>query len=127
VKETWQDLARDSFAAAMELRRAGRFRSCVSRAYFTGFSLVAGELTSAGVTFAEGREGPEHRRVAELVKSNLPGLKPWRRIELMRLIRVLYRSRLEADYRPVIAFGGKEATDSVIRAARVFHLLGVHR
>ena len=94
---TWHAVATDNFKAAGEAKTCGRWRTCVSRAYYSAYSTIASGLARHGITHREGRMGPEHNQVPALVKKLVP-----RELgsAVSDLIISLRRLRERADYHP---------------------------
>jgi len=120
-------MARSSYAASVELRKARLFRSSVSRAYFAAFAAVTARLDEQGVRFTSDFEGPSHSAVQRLAESNLTGLRKWQKRDLQNLINVLRNSRIQADYRPSFAVGLPEARQALQDAGTVLSMLEVPR
>ncbi len=123
----WADIANDSLAAAKELKESGRVRSCLSRAYYSAYAGVTGELVSClGSIGPNGRENPGHEQVVKMVKHNLNperfSLK--QRQELGRCFKRLLSFRIEADYDPSSSLDEQDAVLSLKHASRVLAILG---
>ena len=56
---TWNEIALDSFDAAVSLLPANRLRSSISRAYYAAYSAVAGKMQKAEVAFPHGWKKPK--------------------------------------------------------------------
>src|SRR5436190_24364733 len=96
---TWLDISLENEEAAKELARLKRFRSSVSRAYYSVYAAVTGRLVATGALPANDAENPSHKALPELIESNLPKLRTWQRRDLKSSTRRLYQLRLDADYR----------------------------
>ena len=119
--DTWLDLSRDCRKAASELVRKDRFRSAAARAYYAVYSKVSYEIVLAGLPFPTNREGPSHHKLKHMIEENLSCLGDRdRRFALSRIVSRLYVLRLDADYRPSILFGAREAREAVSLMNKVF-------
>ncbi|MGB2823318.1 MAG: HEPN domain-containing protein [Phycisphaerae bacterium] len=117
---TWKDLGTDSLAAATSLLRDGRFRSCISRAYYAAYSAATSELRKAkGVTFRYGWSNPSHEQLPRLIRDKLTSFGEASRRELLRAIRRLRMAREDADYRPAVSID-RGLTVNVVRDACLF-------
>lgn len=96
---TWQEISRENLIAAKSLSQDARWRSSVSRAYYAAYAAVAGALEGLA-QFPEGRHGPSHDRLPQLVMTYLTALRVFERRKLSTAARRLYRQRIAADYEP---------------------------
>ena len=98
----WDAAASDALGAAEALRRSGHFRSCVSRAYYAASSYVAASLVlDPGVVFRDGRQGPPHETLPDLLGERMVARMAPRAVSSIRRdLRVLYAARITADYLP---------------------------
>ena len=94
---TWQEIGQDNFRAGRELYQRGRYRSSVSRFYYSVFSSLTHELISAGVIFGEGHEAPTHKELPKLVNIHL-SLATAQKADSIAIIRRVYATRITADY-----------------------------
>ena len=117
----WRSLAQSAYEAAV-LLAARHWRSSVSRAYFAAYSIAAALLAEQGVAMPKGREGPSHRRVAELVENHLKRMQG-RRWPAAGLIRRLYGMRVAADYQPSVGVGMADARQALVAMVRVIKLM----
>lgn len=116
---TWQDLGQDCFNAAGELRRHGRWRSAISRAYYAAYSRIVQGLIARGVTMPA-RGNPSHVSLPSLVVIHLVDLSHARRSSLAAAVRRLYRLRLAADYQPATDVGEPDWRFALGLMAQVF-------
>jgi uncharacterized protein (UPF0332 family) len=105
---TWQEIARENLVAAKSLSQDARWRSSVSRAYYAAYAAVAGALEGLA-QFPEGRHGPSHDRLPQLVMTYLTVFKVYERRKLSVAARRLYRQRIAADYEPPMRVELEEA------------------
>ena len=117
----WNMMASSSYGAAGLLAQERYERSAVSRAYYAVYSRIAHVLASRGLTFADGREGPGHEQLADLVLHHLRMLGQYRWY-VAEDLRKLYKMRLEADYRPSHPVGVTDAQKAVRAMNRIFSL-----
>jgi uncharacterized protein (UPF0332 family) len=105
----WGDLAQDNTLAANEVFRAGRWRSCVSRAYYAVYSAVTAKLVEQGVTMPKSQQNPKHGSLPNLIGHNLVSLKHGVRWQLADSIDKLYKLRIIADYVPDVRVEERDA------------------
>lgn len=122
---SWIDVAIDSLRGAGELRRLGRYRSSVSRAYFAAFAGLTARLTEAGVVFGENAEAPAHSAVPDHISSNLPRQTRRKRQELKRLMHQLYEGRLVADYHASLTSDARSAKQALEASCCVLKILRI--
>jgi len=103
---------------------AERFRSSISRSYYTAYCAVTDALAGR-VTFGYGGNNPTHGELPNLIGSNLSGVSVDARYKIRKSVRVLYAMRAEADYVPTVSLGALEARNALREADRVLRLLGV--
>ena len=127
VPSDWLQLAREARSAAHSLTAPEHCRSCVSRCYYAAYLAVTGELLRQcrGITFAHGWGNPPHHELPRYIKNNLTGLPISTRRELSRDLRLLYKMREDADYRPSATVDADLATDARRVAHAVLGALGV--
>ena len=94
---TWGEIAENSWDAANNLHSSGYLRSCVSRAYYSAYSYATAALERKGIRFKDGRDGPPHASLPELVIANLE-LDRKRKYQVRRALVTLYKARVQADY-----------------------------
>lgn len=97
---SWSGIARDNSNAAKDLMRGQRYRSCISRSYYSLYSELSGGLLAQDVRVHGQRENPSHSDLPKLVANNMSGLTPHGRREVKRAIEFLYKLRVSADYYP---------------------------
>ena len=122
--EDWVAISIDSVAAAKALHNAGHYRSCVSRSHFGAYAAVASALEGA-IQYPDGREGPGHAALPRLVTSNLKGLNDRALRRVKQSIRMLYKARVDADYRPSSSPDRESSRDAVRAACAVRKELGL--
>jgi uncharacterized protein (UPF0332 family) len=93
------DMGVDGLAAAKELLAAGRWRSCVSRAYYAMYARTTHELSSL-TEFSEGRDGPSHHDLPDMLFDYLTRLAAGDRWRFSTAAERLYLLRVLADYKP---------------------------
>ena len=120
---TWHEIATDNEAAARELFRAGRWRSCVSRAYYAVYSAISGVLADQGLEFSGARANPDHADLPDLIESNIAGLRDWERRDLKSAARNLYAHRLAAYYDEEYPISDRTALAMTGTMNRAFGLL----
>ena len=121
MPDTWLDLARDARKSAGRLMLDGHNRSCASRAYYAAYSKVAHELVVVGgLDMPAGREGPSHSRLRTIIETSMPNMNRLRRAKLSELVGRLYTLRIDADYRPSIAFAAADARQAISMMETVF-------
>jgi len=121
VAMDWNTLASSSYGAVGLLAQERYDRSTVSRAYYAAYSRIAHMLALCGMTFADGREGPGHEKLDEVVLRHLRMLGQHRWL-VAEDLRTLYKMRLEADYRPSRPIEAMAARKAVRLMSRIFSL-----
>ena len=96
----WDELSRDSWRAAQELRDKGRLRSSVSRAYFAAYCGATHALSKKHLRYPKGRNNPPHEAVDTLVENYLSEYPRNTRRRVGNALRILRNARETADYRP---------------------------
>ena len=121
----WREVGEDSFHAAQGIKHHPR--SCVSRAYYAAYALMSSELVSTrGVKFVLGRDGPSHFLLPTLVENHLRNRMNISKIRgIKAALRRLYNIRLNADYRPNLQISSSDVRDALADAA--FILAALHR
>jgi uncharacterized protein (UPF0332 family) len=100
---TWPEMAIESLDAAKKLKESGHARSALSRAYYSAYALLTGELQRTKHTVSVGiRPNPSHEQLAKLAKANLDRTRydEQARLRLARGLRKLKQLRIAADYDP---------------------------
>lgn len=127
MAQTWLDMARDARRAASRLVTED-FRSCVSRAYYAAYSKVTHELVvTAGLTMPTNREGPNHPGetgtggIRRLIETSMPNMQQDKRVKLSEFIGRLYTLRIDADYKPSVEVGNRDAREALTIMNKVFY------
>jgi len=120
---TWREMAADNRTAAYELFRDRRWRSCVSRAYYSAYADVTRCLSAVGVNMPAGRNNPSHGSLPNLIGNNLIPLNPQVRWRLAGLVHQMYQFRLIADYMPTVELVEDDARVSIGLLRQVFQML----
>lgn len=110
----WDAMGEDSLNAAKLLLDSGYARSSMSRAYYSAYCTLSGELARAGTTIsAMDRPNPGHEQLMTLVANNLDPARfsAEQRRRMSRRFRNLLRLRVMADYD---AENGVADTDALI-------------
>jgi uncharacterized protein (UPF0332 family) len=104
------------------------FRSCVSRAYYAAYSKVTHELVvTAGLTMPTNREGPNHPGetgtggIRRLIETSMPNMQQDKRVKLSEFIGRLYTLRIDADYKPSVEVGNRDAREALTIMNKVFY------
>jgi len=121
---TWEDLGKDNRVAACQLKDSGRWRSCVSRAYYAIYSAVTHELIQQGIVMPKRRGNPGHQALPQIVGAHLLRLRHPVRWQLSETVERLYKLRVVADYRPHFAVEAREATLALGLMQQAFRCLG---
>jgi uncharacterized protein (UPF0332 family) len=103
-------MSRDALEGAQLLLLAENFRGCASRAYYSAYCAVAGELVKRRVTFPHGWNNPGHDQLPDLVLNHL-AYSLNTRFEINKALRRLRKGREDADYRPRAAVGEADAVN----------------
>ncbi|MEM6313318.1 MAG: HEPN domain-containing protein [Planctomycetota bacterium] len=122
MAETWQQLAQDNRTAAFEAFDRRRWRTCVSRCYYSVFDLVSHQAELRKVQMPTQREGPTHRQLTRIVTENL-GLHNDIAGELVGVCGKSYELRILADYYPSSTCSERTARDALRLVRRCFQLL----
>jgi uncharacterized protein (UPF0332 family) len=122
---SWKIVCIDAFKAAQNLKAYPR--SCISRAYYAAYAAAAYALVSSkGVVFALGRDGPGHEQLPNLVGNHLATELDFRTLKMVKkALRRLYSARLQADYKPNALLSHLEATQALLDANTVLLKLGM--
>lgn len=97
---SWSGLSLDSRDAARELLINNRFRSSVSRSYYSLYSEITSNLEKNKVVFKKGRANPTHSSLSKLVMKNLGGMNETDKRVIKSIVNRLYNLRVFADYFP---------------------------
>ncbi len=123
---TWRQLSEDSLLAAEALLQEGRYRSCVSRAYYAAYCAATHEIIQKLTTFSYGRNNPSHELTPIYVQNNLT-IPQARKDAVDTYLRLLRIYREDADYRPQTIIDEITARECVRAAAEVQQQLwGTH-
>jgi len=126
----WTDMAIDSLEAAKSLNDSGRIRSCLSRAYYSVYAAVTGELIGRyGPMGPYGSANPSHEQIATMAAHNLDPRRfsEGERAEIKRAIKRLLSMRIEADYGPDVDLDASDAVEGVRIASRVHRVIDERR
>lgn len=118
---SWQTISKRNLRTAKEVASTDP-RSSLSRSYYAAFSALSAVLGGVEGAFPMGWETPRHARLSELIL--LHGDPRWRD-SVERDIRVLYRLRLDADYRSTVELGSVEASKAAKVAQQIIYRVGV--
>lgn len=123
----WTDLAKDNRLAAYEMNRAGRWRSCVSRAYYAIYSAATSQLVQHGVAMPKAYGNPSHLKLPTLVRLGFKTQLRPKQGQLPGLIRMLYTMRLAADYQPQVTVEAVEARQAISLMEQAFRCMEITR
>ena len=122
VPENWLDIAGDARKSASTLLTEDHYRSAVARAYYAAYSKITHSLVSvAGLPMPPGREGPSHSRIGRIFETSMPHMTQAKRDKLSELLGRLYTLRIDADYRPSIPIGIRDARAAISLMTTVFY------
>jgi uncharacterized protein (UPF0332 family) len=116
--ETWRQLSEDSLLAAEALLQEGRYRSCISRAYYAAYCAATHEIVQKLTTFSYGRRNPSHELVPAYIRNNLT-ISQAKKDVISTLTTVLRLYREDADYRPHTSLDKQIARECIRAAAEV--------
>jgi len=97
---TWDDLSNEALRAAKALQKAGYYRGCVNRAYYTVYCAAASRVVAKGVTFRHGWQNPAHEQLPGLLRNRCSKISKLNKRRLVQTLRRLRIMRTDADYRP---------------------------
>ncbi|MBI5764890.1 MAG: HEPN domain-containing protein [Planctomycetes bacterium] len=123
MSEKWDDIAKDSLAAAGACLRNGNWRSATSRSYYAIFAKVTGELCTNGMLPPKGRENWSHRDLPQMVLNHLMQKNGARVKDVSRMLKVAYKDRINADYVTMQATDRQTAIRAVSNASSVLRRL----
>jgi uncharacterized protein (UPF0332 family) len=125
---SWQELGIDSLKAAKTLHGKRLWRSSASRAYYAAYSAVTAEIVARNPkqSFRHGWRNPAHGELPRYVRERLCHLPPQTRRSINTNLRLLYKLREDADYRPQASVDEQTATMSCRVASAVFRELRVN-
>ncbi len=115
---TWRQMSEDSLLAAEALLQEGRYRSCISRAYYASYCAATHEIVQKLKTFSYGRSNPSHELLPAYVQNNLT-ISRTKKDAVDTYVRLLRLYREDADYRPQVTVDELTARDCVRAAAEV--------
>jgi uncharacterized protein (UPF0332 family) len=119
---TWKEMASENLVAAKSLSMDARWRSSVSRAYYAAYAAVSGELE--GLTqYPDGRFGPSHDLLPQLVMTYLTGLGLFDRRKIASAAKRLYRQRIAADYEPPVVVELEESRAAIRDASLILRMV----
>ena len=113
----WDEIARDSLAAARVLADAGHHRSSVSRSYYAALQALTWQLPKDKV--------PKHKDVETLVERHIVFLPIWKQQRLVSQLKQLRRTRIEADYVRTAAVDAEKSAEMLKIVGSVFKNLEV--
>lgn len=97
---TWKALARENLVAAKSLSQDARWRSAISRAYYSAYAGVC-EALEGLADYPKGRFGPSHDVLPKLIMTYLTIRPVYERRRIATAAHRLYQRRVVADYRPL--------------------------
>ena len=117
----WLEMSREAFEAARESERAGRYRSAVSRYYYSAFQAATALLHRRGYIAPLGREAWSHQATPDLMRESLIVLRhsEAERRELVLDLVGLYDLRIRADYGAATSLLGADVVQSRVWAEHV--------
>jgi uncharacterized protein (UPF0332 family) len=119
----WLDISTDSLEAAKDLKESGRVRSSLSRAYYSAYALVTGELQRTGHNVAAGdRPNPAHEQLITMAKHNLV-VDAGVRLRVAGMLRMLRQLRTAADYDPQATLAVEDAVFALKELSRLHRML----
>ncbi len=98
--------------------REGRYRSCVSRAYYAAYCAATHEIIQKLTTFSHGYKNPSHEKVPTYVQNNLT-ISQAKKDAVSTLVNTLRLFREDADYRPQVLVDEQIARDCVRDATAI--------
>ena len=96
---TWKEISIDNLLAAQNLFEKGRYRSCISRAYYAAYCAATNEIVMKVTTFPYGWKNPPPQKVPDFILFNL-SISQAKKENVSKLIIQLREAREDADYRP---------------------------
>jgi hypothetical protein len=125
--DDWRALSIDSRRAALELIKAGHWRSAVSRAYYAAYCAVAHGLRThrPELRFKHGWRNPDHMEMPRYIRNHLDHLDRASRAELSGRMRFLRKVREDADYRPSAVVDEVLARSALRVACSILLAMGV--
>ena len=96
----------------------GRYRRCVSRAYYAAYCAATHEIVQKLMTFSYGRHNPSHELMPSYIQNNLTISRAKKDI-VSPLVTLLRLYREDADYRPNTIVDQQTAQECLRAAAEV--------
>ena len=122
---TWHEIGRSHLSAAKTMV-AAHPRSAVSRAYYAAHVVLSDSLAAAGCPLPPDRQTVSHEAQPRSIGVHLLAvLGPGGVRDVRRIVRRLYRRRIDADYRRTVGVTAVDARDAFRDAAVLFAALGV--
>jgi uncharacterized protein (UPF0332 family) len=115
---TWRQLSEDSLLAAETLLQDGRYRSCISRAYYAAYCAATHEIVQKLTTFSHGWRNPSHEKVPVYIQNNLT-ITQAKKDSIITDVVILRLFREDADYRPGVLVDEQTAQDCIRAAAAI--------
>lgn len=127
IARAWQTVGHDHLAAAQSCRRAGHFRSSVSRSYYAAYAFLSAALIKKDtVSFQISRDGPTHAQLPNLIRDHLNQEFGSASLKLIRQnITALYNLRVLADYYPQKTVGEDYAIEALQLATAIEKKVGM--
>lgn len=124
-RDQWLVTAYESSRAAKGLYRAGNYRSCTSRCYYSTYQTLTAICVTHGDTghFPPEWNNPSHEQLPGLILNNGDLIQTDRRT-IARLVRSLRYAREDADYRPGRTVDETTARNSIRDMLTVRKILG---
>src|SRR5438105_2250804 len=98
--DLWLEMSAESFEAGLTSEQANRYRSAISRYYYSAYQAATAALVAAGMTPPTGREAWSHDATPELFIAQL-SRQEYNDEQSSRLaddLEALYTLRVRADY-----------------------------
>jgi hypothetical protein len=121
---TWTEIGKSNLQAAKGATALAP-RSSASRAYYAAHAVLTVALLQSGGLLPIGRQTFHHADQPRLIGRHLSHLGVTFVRDARLLIRRLYSTRIDADYRRTVTVDHASAVEAVRDAAAFFRLLGV--
>lgn len=121
---SWLELSADSRRAAQALFERGHYRSSVSRSYYAAYA-AASYLLEGKVAYPQGRHNAPNERVPSYIRNHLSTLDKDRRRSAAKTMGILWKARVEADYKPGVTCDRAIALNIIRDCDRVLRSLEV--
>lgn len=116
--EKWWRRALDSLDAANLLQAHGHSYSVVSRSYYAAYQAASAVLLYLKTTLPENREAWSHEETPELLRQRLRTLLERGQCnDLSDRLGILYKLRIDADYKMTAALTDTAVTEAIKSAA----------